>query len=169
MKIRFVFLLLIVFLLNSCSAQNKMNPKIFFDRLSSINKSVEYEIFDSFNDDNKSVYFIKDKKGTDYIFDFETNADGDINKISLVCNEKDKAEDFICLAQNTVSVYTPHENGEEILGALTQKDLSYYDTKWHSWFFYSDENGLFFSVINNDMKEPEKVEFSLKPNDKTDF
>ncbi len=165
-------ILLFVTFLNACSVQEKMNSEIFFERLSIINNCLN--ITDIINDNEKCIYYVNDDKSVDYIFEFYNDNIGDINKISFACNRKDKAEDFIKYMCDIIFVYSPNENKDEIISELTENGklkpkYTYYDTKWYIWSSFSDENGLYFSVVNKKLSEETIAKYSLKQNDRNEF
>lgn len=173
-KIYLISLVFVLFLLCGCSVQEKMNADMFFKRLSSQTADFDYENIEVFYEEKRCVCFIKDKYTSDFVFEFTANDIGDINKISFACNETDKAEDFVKYVKDIISVYSPDENTDEIISALTDNgkiisDYTYYETQWYYWSSFSDKNGLYFSVINKKLSEPVTVLYSLKPNDKTGF
>lgn len=149
-----------------------MNPDIFFERLLSENNDLK--AVDTIYDNEKSIYYLKNDKLIDYIFEIGLNNSGDINKISFACNKTDKAEDFIKYMGDIISVYSSDENRDEIIMELTENGrlkpfYSYYETQWYFWSSYSDENGLFFSVINKKLSEHTTAQYSLKQNDRKEF
>ncbi len=170
-------LLLIIFsliLFCGCSVQEKMNADLFLERLSYKSVDFDYESIDLNYNENDCVCFMKDKFSYDYVFDFCMNKHGDINKIGFACSKTDKAGDFIKYIGDIISVYSPEENPDDIIHALTEngkmkKSYNYYETQWYYWSSFSDENGLYFSVTNKKLSEPITAEYSLKPNDKTAY
>lgn len=174
MKKYFIFLSVIIFLLGGCSVQEKMSPQIFFERLSKKTDFFDLKNKECFFENSDYISFVKDKYSTEYVFDISVTENGDINKIGFSCDKTEKAEDFICCVREIISVYSPDENHNEIIGSLTENGkpktgLNYYDTQWYSWCSYADKNGLFFSVTNKKLTSQSTVEFSLKPNDKSGF
>lgn len=173
-KKAFIILIFSLIFFSGCSVQEKMNADLFFERLSSVTDDFDYENIDLLYEENKCICFINDRFSTDFVFEFFMNENGDINKISFACNKTDKAENFIKYLKNIISVFSSEENKDEIIRSLTENgkikpSYTYYETQWYYWSSYSDENGLYFSVINKKLSEPITVEYSLKPNDKTGF
>ena len=151
-----------------------MSPDIFFGRLSKQIDIFDFEHSENFLENSEYVCFVKDDAGTEHVFELALNDAGDINKISLACNKTDKAENFISHIKNVIIIYASDENANEIIDSLTENGkisagLNYYETQWHLWCAYSDNNGLYFSVTNKKLTAQSEVEFSLKPNEKTGF
>lgn len=166
------FVALIFF--NSCSVQENMSCKIFFERFAKQTDDFDFKNSEQFLENNNYICFANDKSGDEYVFELLLNESGDINKISLACNKTDKAENFINYIKQIIFVYAPKENADEIVASLTENGkipnkITYHETQWHSWCSYSDEKGMYFSVTNKKLVEQTTVEFSLKPNDKIDF
>ena len=171
---KFCVLLFMMIFLCGCSIQEKMNPDLFFERLSLITDDFDYENADMIYDKNNCICYIKDLNSTEYVFEFCINEFCEINKISFACNNTDKAENYIKYIKDIISVYSPKENSNEIMNEITENgkikpSYTYYESQWYYWSSYNDKNGLYFSVINKKLSEPVTVLYSLKPNDKTGF
>lgn len=163
-----------LFLLTGCSVQEKMNSSVFFDRMSEQTDAFDFLNSECFIDDSEYICFVKDKRGTEYLFCLSANKSGDIEKIGFSCNETEKAEVFIDYVKNIISVYAPDENREEIIGLLAENGkmkngITFHQTKWYEYCLHSDTNGLYFSVTNKKLVPSSDVEFSLKVNDKSGF
>lgn len=173
-KISVIIIILSAVLFGGCSVQTEMNPVIFIERLSEKIGGNIFENNEIVYEDNKCICFINDEFNTEYVLEFILDESDNIKKISLACNETDKAGNFINYIKDIIGVYSPDENIEEIIGNLTENgkmkpSFSYYETQWYSWSSYSDENGLYFSVSNKKLSEPITAQYSLKPNDKSGY
>lgn len=151
-----------------------MSPEIFFGRLSEQTDVFDFKNSEIFYENSDYVCFVKDKIGTDHVFELSITDEGDINKISLACSNTDKAENFISYIREVINVYSPKENADEIIVSLTESgkiktELNYYDTQWYSWCIYADKNGLYFSVTNKKFAVQSETALTLKPNDKSGF
>lgn len=172
-SILFLVFFCLVFL-NACSVQEKMSPEIFLERLSEKSESFNCESAEILYDETGCICFIEDVYGSEYVLNFVLSEAGYINKISFVCDKKDKAENYILCLKEIITVYSPDESTEDIIRELTangkmKQGFSYYETQWYLWSSYADENGLFVSVINKKLTEITTAELSLKPNDKLAF
>lgn len=175
MKKNFIFIMIfsLVFL-SACSVQEKMSPEIFLERLCEKSDIFSSESAEILYDETGCVCFIDDVYGTEYVFNFVMSDSGFIKKISFVCSEKDKAENYILCLKDMINVYSPDESTENVIRELTvngkmKQGFTNYDTQWYLWSSYTDENGFFVSVINKKLTEVPTVELSLKPNDKVAF
>ncbi len=171
---KFVFLLIILITLSGCSVQKTMNAKIFMDRLSEVNDFLIIENPEILTDESASFCFVTSKNGTDFLFEFLENDNGNIKKISFSCIKTEKAEDFVLYVRDIISVYSPNENTDEIIMNLTEngkikQGINYFENQWYLYCANADENGLFFSVTNKELFPQSSVEFSLKPNDRIEF
>ncbi len=161
----------IIFLLGGCSVQKNMSSEIFINRLS---EKCDFSVSESFVDESENIYFLNDKNNIEYVFVFSVNESGDVKKISFSCNDTKKAENFMNYIRQIISVYSPNEKPEEIIGGFSEKDnlkqgLNYYENQWYLYCLNTDKYGLFFSVTNKKLCPDHTVEFSLKPNDKSGF
>lgn len=171
---RLICLLFFLIFLAGCSVQKTMNSRIFLERLSAANDSLNIEKPEIFSDDSAILYFVNDNKGTEFLFEFSVDDAENIKKIGFSCGETEKAENFVEYIRDVVSVYSPEEDADEVIMNLTKngklkKGINYFENQWYMYCSNADENGLFFSVTNKEMMPQSTVEFSLKPNDRVDF
>lgn len=171
---RIFALVSVILFLSACSLQEKMSPRIFFDRLSKINIQLDMENSEQFIEGNDYVCFVSDFNSTEYVFQISVNDSGDAEKISLACNQTDKSADFVSCAKSVIQAYAPDDSADEVTaslfenGAIRQKYI-YHDTQWHKYSAVASDSGFFFSVSSKKLVPAEEVELSLKPNDKADF
>lgn len=161
-------------ILSACSVQEKMSPRIFFERLSKINTQLDLENSEQFIEGSDYVCFVSDFNSTEYVFQISVNDSGDAEKISLACAQTDKAADFISCAASVVKTYSPNDNPQEIIASLFKhgqisREYLYFETQWHRYTAAASEDGFFFSVESKKLVPADAVELSLKPNDKADF
>lgn len=171
---RIVFLLVFLLVLCSCSVQEKVDTEIFMERFLKASEMFDSEGCEKIYGENSNIIFINDKYGTEYVFEFFTDENSNINKISFACTQTDKAENFVVCLREIINTYSPDENADDVIASLTENGkirnkFTYYETKWYSYASYSDENGMHFSVTNKKLVVPSTVELSLKPNDKSGF
>ncbi len=166
-----VFILLI--LLSSCSVQENMSPHIFVGRLQKVDDSIVIDIDNMFSENGKYVCYGKYAQTADVVFQMTVNEQGSIKKISLACNQKDKADLFIECVKSVIDIYSD-DGSETVKNSLfVKKKISdeciYYDTQWYSYSAVLSENGLFFSAESKKLSPQSEVEFSLKPNDIVEY
>lgn len=173
-KIILIILFFSLLIFSACSVQEKMSPEIFFERLSNVNSEMDFENSEQFVQEDKNIVFIKNKNGTDFVFELSVNESGDAEKISLACAQTDKVSDFIHCVEAVIKTYSPSDDTAEILSALFEngqikQEYAYHDTQWHGYAAVASENTLYFSITNKKLVPQNEVELSLKPNDRVDF
>ncbi|MBR3781566.1 MAG: hypothetical protein IKK63_10250 [Clostridia bacterium] len=171
---RIVILIIFLLVLCSCSVQEKMSTEIFTERFSEASEMFDFEDCEKIYGENSNIVIINDKYGTEYVFEFFTDENNNINKISFACTQTDKAENFVVCLREIIDTYSPDENADDVIMSLTENGkirnkFTYYETQWYSYASYSDMNGMCFFVKNKKFIVPSTVEFSLKPNDKSGF
>lgn len=173
-KIISIVLFLFVLLLSACSVQENMNPKLFLEKLAVINPELNLECSEQFYENNSYFCFVSDKNRTDFLIEILVNDSENVQKISLVCNQTDKAADFISCVRSIIETYAFGDNTDEILSALyengeiKQKSI-YYDTQWHNYISSASDLSVYFSVSSKKLIPESNAELTLKPNDRVDI
>ncbi len=170
---RIISVIVMLLMLSSCSQQINLNPYIFFERLEKADKNLVAETENIFSQDGNYVCYAKYCDTVNTAFQLYTDDDGNVKKISLACNQADKADLFIECVKSVISVYSDDETETVINSIFKEKKISneclYYDTQWYSYSAILSEKGLFFSSESKKLSPQTEVELSLKPNDIVEY
>ncbi len=171
-KICFVFAVL--FFISSCSAQEKVSPEIFVERLCAADENAKPDAELFFIDGEVYTYYISYAQTLNLVVEMNTDTQGNVKKINLACSETDKADMFIQCVKSVICVYSPDEDADKILNEIFPAEnrdstFLYCETQWYMYSAVVSENGLFFSTENKKVSPQSEVEFSLKPNDIVEY
>ena len=162
---KFLVLIPLLLFLSACSVQETVSPYLLVSRLE---KAVPEAVFDAdgmFYENEKAVVYA-DYGGSRFAIEMTCDSEGRVKKISLACNDTDKAECFYSFAGNIVSVYAPDEKYDGISKNLyCGKQFSYYETQWYSYSFSSAVSGFYFGIENKKLSPAKDIGLTLKPND----
>ncbi|MBR2868472.1 MAG: hypothetical protein IKB88_05345 [Clostridia bacterium] len=151
--------------LSACSVQENVSPDLFVSRLEKTVRDAAIDSDGIFYENEKSVVYA-DYGGCRFAIEMTCDSDGKVKKISLACNDTDKAECFYSFIKNIVSVYAPDEDCDRILQNLCcGKQFSFYESQWYSYSFSSAVSGFYFGVENKKLAPAKDIGLTLKPND----
>lgn len=150
---KLLIILLIPFVLSSCAKQSVMNYEVFFERLNN-----ENILTDKIITKDSVVCFTSEG----FVLELKHNADGDVYKILISCDDLIKKEEFILLAKDVINIYAPEDDIDGIFDDV----INTYQTDWHTYQFFSTDSGMFLSVNRNKLNPETAPELSLKSNDK---
>lgn len=161
---KILILLFLMIFLSSCSIQENMNPEIFSDRFYKLigneisSENLRYE-------NNREILFFKEKNGTDYIIEFNTDTMDNIKKICLACNDTSKADSMNYYFEKIINIFAPDENTDEIISNLLIDKWNYYSTQWFDYSSAVSDEGIFLSVESKKLSTQSDAELTLKQND----
>ena len=150
---KLIIILLIPFVLSACAKQSVMNYEVFFERLNN-----ENILTDKIITEDSVICFTSDG----FVLELKHNADGDVYKILISCDDLNKSDEFILFAKEVMNVYVPKDNIDVIFDDV----IKTYQSDWHTYQFFSTDNGMFLSVNSNKLNLETAPELSLKSNDK---
>ncbi len=167
-KIPIVFIL--IFMLSSCSLQEKVSPEIFIQRLCAEDENIMVDDSLCFNKNNVFTAYFSYADSADFVLETDVDGLGNAKKINLACAQTDKVVLFKKCVESVISVYSPDENTDEIIDSLFPEKESYgkftyYETRWYVYSAVLSEKGLYFSSENKKLSPQNEEALSLKPND----
>lgn len=169
MKKLCLFILIIVSLtLSSCTAQSKMNPRIFISRLNTEITDLMIADNEVFFDGEKYFCFIN-LNNIQYAMQFYCDGDENIKKICLVSNNAGKTDDMRFVSEAVINIYAPDEDSKKIINSLFNGERNYYNTQWYRYSFISDENIIYFSISNLNFLTNTDAQLTLKSEDIISF
>ena len=165
---------MVLFLLASCSAQEKVSPEIVCERLCGADKNVIFDDDFSFVKDGVYTYSIDYAQSLVLVAEMHIDGQGNVKKINLACDKTDKADLFEQCIRSMIKIYSPDENSDEITDAIfcdkeSDGKFCYYETQWYKYSAVRSENGLFFSTENMKLTPRGEDKLSLKPNDTVEY
>ncbi len=171
-KIAVVFGML--FLLASCSVQEKVSPEIICERLCAADENISFDGDFSFAKDGVYTCYITYSKSLVLVAEMNTDGQGNVKKINLACDKTDKADLFEYCVRSMIEVYSPDENSDEISDAIFREKESdgkfcYHETQWYRYSAVRSENGLFFSTENLKLSPRGEEKLSLRTNDVVEY
>lgn len=161
--VTFILTFLIV-ILSGCSLQEKMNYRIFLERLKE-NYPELTVANDAVYDESRKIFCFIDYNKTPYALQLEADGEENIKKICLA--SKDKTDNFKFVCEAIIKTYAENENSSEVINSLFADERNYYAGRWYSYAFYAVGETAYFSVENSKLSTNTDAELTLKQNDIT--
>lgn len=163
-----------LFMLVSCSLQEKVNSEILTERLCETDKNILPDPELCFRQGDRSTFYFTYAESLFFVAELYSDGQGNVKKINLACDNTDKIDLFVQCVKSFEDVYVPDENSDEINAALFKEKkfsgkFSFYETQWYLYSAVLSENGLYFSIENKKLSPQTEVELSLKPNDIVEY
>lgn len=137
--------------LSACALQKNMSPEIFLERLTDENDAFFVNFDERFYESGRRICFVGDEGGTEYAVSMSVAEDGNVIAVEAASSAADKEKAFIALVESIIEVYSPDDDVKAIIdglfpdGAISDRCV-YYNTQWHEYSAFGDENGFFFSA-----------------------
>lgn len=166
-KIVSIIPLLLIIILSSCTAQEKMNPLIFIERFEANYPEFTVSENDFFIEDNNYICFFSDDNNSDYVMKIYTDDEENIKKICLACNKTDKTDRIKFVCEAIIKTYAPTEDAASIIRSIFSGERNYHNTQWYRYTSSLVDDTVFFSVENMKIATDTDAQLTLKENDIT--
>ena len=171
---RILAVFITLFMLVSCSLQEKVSSEILTERLCKTDNNILPDSDLCFHQGDRSVFYFTYAELLFFVAELYSDGQGNIKQINLACDKTDKIDLFVQCVKSFENVYVPDENSDEINAVLfKEKKISgnflFYETQWYLYSAVLSENGFYFSIENKKLSPQTAVELSLKPNDIVEY
>lgn len=167
MKIfRLFAVLFLIFILQSCSIQEKVSPNILKTR---IEKQYPEFVFDNngFYKENNYYNFAVFKEET-IAFKMYFDENDTVVKIAVLFDNNDETENII---KPVIETFSPNEDCEKTISELKQngEGFSYSYGKEYTYSLVVNENNVYFEVFNYSLSDYTVPDLTLKQNDRITY
>jgi len=162
---RIFALIILIFMLTSCTVQPEMSPELFVERLLEGNETLTADKENSFYSGEEFICFISNNGKENYVLKVSSDERSNANKICLVSDNIKNKQSFVSVAKSIIKVFACEDESEKILTALfseNAENFRFYETHRFSYSAYSDSDYAFFSAENKTLSQQDEIGLTLK-------